>query len=211
MIFTSIVLLSSFCIFQAQAQTSSPSISYPQSGEIAYANYNSSFLPWVSKEDIVPLWIDFADQNGGTYESIGKSSAPEQWDIVAFKFGNPNKPTIMINSYLHGNEQYGYEVLYALAQWLVSDDATAKNILANNYVIFVPVVDYRWARTNYNYQEVTDPFIDIDDNNPAAVDQILFNPEMPKPPSPAIINPNTVRITRIMPIFLMTAPSISSF
>jgi len=73
MIFTSIILLSCFCIFQAQAQTSNSNISYPQSGEIAYANYDSSFMPWVNKEDIVPLWIDFANQNGGTYESIGNS------------------------------------------------------------------------------------------------------------------------------------------
>jgi hypothetical protein len=166
----SVILLSSACIFPVHAQTNSSNISYPKDGEVTYANYNSSFMPWTRKEAIIPLWIDFANENGGTYESIGKSSAPQQWDIVAFKFGNPNKPAIMVNAYLHGNEQYGYEVLYALAKWLVSSDAAAKSILENNYVIFIPVVDYRWARTNYNYQNVPEPYIDVDDNKSSAVD-----------------------------------------
>ncbi|MGD6808885.1 MAG: M14 family zinc carboxypeptidase [Candidatus Bathyarchaeia archaeon] len=168
--FISLAMLSSVCIFPVHAQTSSSSLNYPKDGEITYATYNSSFLPWTNKEDIIPLWIDFANKTGGTYESIGKSSAPQQWDIIAFKFGNPNKPSIMINSYLHGNEQYGYEVLYALANWLVSNDTTAKSILANNYVIFIPVVDYRWARTNFNYQNVADPILDVDDNQVSGVD-----------------------------------------
>lgn len=168
--FISIALLGSVNVTQIQAQTQQPALSYPKNGEIAYANYNSTFMPWTRKEAIVPLWIDFANQHGGTYESIGKSSSPEKWDIVAFKFGNPAKPAIMINAQVHGNEHYGYEVLYALANWLVSDDPTAKSILENNYVILIPVVDYRWARTNYNYQSVPDPYIDVDDNKSSGVD-----------------------------------------
>jgi hypothetical protein len=169
-VFVLLVMLSLFCIFPVQSQTSSLNVSYPNLGEITYANYNSSFMPWTPKEDIVPLWIDLANQTGGTYESIGNSSAAQQWDIVAFKFGNASKPAILVNSYLHGNEQYGYEVLYALANWLVSNDTTAKNILENSYVIFIPVVDYRWARTNYNYQNVSEPYIDVDDNQTSGVD-----------------------------------------
>jgi hypothetical protein len=57
-----------------------------------------------------------------------------------------------------------------LANWLVSSDPTAKNILQNTYVILIPVVDYRWARTNYNYQTVPDPYLDIDDNQSSGVD-----------------------------------------
>jgi predicted deacylase len=57
----------------------------------------------------------------------------------------------MIDAHLHGNEYYGYEVLYSLANWLLtSNDATAKSILSNNYVVMVPCVNYRWGRTNYN-------------------------------------------------------------
>jgi hypothetical protein len=168
--FVSLALLSGVCLFPVQAQTGSVTLSYPKDGEVTYANYNSSFMPWTRKEAIVPLWINFTTENNGTYESIGNSSAPQSWDIVAFKFGNSSKPAIMINSYLHGNEQYSYEVLYALANWLVSNDTTAKSLLENNYFIFVPVVDYRWARTNYNYQNVSEPYIDVDDNQPSGVD-----------------------------------------
>jgi hypothetical protein len=170
LIFVSLVLLSGVCLFSVQAQTEISTLNYPNDGEITYSNYNSSFMPWTRKEAIVPLWINFTTQNNGTYESIGKSSAPQGWDIVAFKFGNQSKPAIMINSYLHGNEQYGYEVLYALANWLVSNDTAANNLLENNYFVFVPVVDYRWARTNYNYQNVSEPYIDVDDNQPSGVD-----------------------------------------
>ncbi len=168
--FISMAFLSSVSLFPIQAQTNNSNVSYPQNGEIAYATYNSSFIPWTRKEAVIPLWIDFANKNGGAYESIGKSSASQQWDIVAFKFGNPDKPALMVTSYLHGNEQYGYEVLYALAQWLVSNDTAAKNILQNNYVILIPVIDYRWARTNFNYQTVTNPSIDVDDNQASGVD-----------------------------------------
>ncbi len=165
-----LMLLCSVNITQTHAQTSSQSFNLPENGEISYANYNSSFMPWTRKEAIVPLWIEFADMHGVKYESIGKSSGPENWDIVAFKFGDPSKSAVMVSAQLHGNEHYGYEVLWALANWLVSSDPTAKNILANTYVVLIPVVDYRWARTNYNYQSVPDPYLDIDDNKPSGVD-----------------------------------------
>ncbi|XHH09260.1 MAG: M14 family zinc carboxypeptidase [Candidatus Bathyarchaeia archaeon] len=150
--FILITLLGLISFSPATAQVAESSLSYPKNGEIAYANTDSLYLPWTRKEAIIPIWIDLANQHGGTYESIGKSSASQNWDIIAFQFGTTNKPGIMITAHLHGNEHYGYEVMYALANWLVSNDTTAKSILENNYVIFVPVVDYRWARTNYNYQ-----------------------------------------------------------
>jgi hypothetical protein len=155
---------------QTHAQSTSTSFNLPRTGDIGYANYNSTFMPWTLKEAIVPLWIEFADQHGISYESIGKSSGPGNWDILAFKFGNPNGSAIMINAHLHGNEQYGYEVLYSLANWLVSSDPTVQNILENTYVILIPIVDYRWARTNYNHQTVPDPYLDIDDNQSSGVD-----------------------------------------
>jgi len=142
---------------------SSGSLSYPQSGDIAYGSTNSAYMPWTLKEDCVPEFIDLANKYGGTYESIGKSSNGE-WDIILFKFGNPNGAPIMIDAQLHGNEFYGYETLYALATWLLtSNDPQAKQILENNYVLMVPVVDYRWGRTNYNspsWMTTNDPSMD---------------------------------------------------
>lgn len=165
--FISMTLLGLIGLAPATAQTPESSLSYPKNGEITYANTDSLYLPWTRKEAIIPIWIDFANQHGGTYESVGKSSAPQNWDIIAFQFGNPNKPAILIAAHLHGNEHYGYEVMYSLANWLVSNDTTAKSILESNNIIFVPVVDYRWARTNYNYQPTG---IDYHDFKPIGVD-----------------------------------------
>jgi predicted deacylase len=107
--------------------------------------------------------MDLANKYGGSYESIGKSSNG-QWDIIMFKFGNPNGAKIMIDAQMHGNEFYGYETLYALTNWLLtSNDPAAKQILQNNYVLIVPVVDYRWARTNYDvpsWMTTNDPGMD---------------------------------------------------
>ena len=73
----------------------------------------------------------------------------------------------MIDSYLHGNEFYGYQVIKSLITWLLtSNDADAKRILQNNYVLVVPVVNYRWGRTNYNtpsWMTTNDPGNDGDD------------------------------------------------
>jgi predicted deacylase len=143
--------------------TSTGSLSYPKAGDIAYGSTTSAYKPWTLKEDCIPEFIALADKYGGSYESIGKSSNG-QWDIIMFKFGNPNGAKIMIDAQLHGNEYYSYETLYALATWLLtSNDAEAKQILENNYVLMVPVVDYRWGRTNYNspsWMTTNDPSMD---------------------------------------------------
>ena len=133
--------------------TSTPpttTLSYPQSGQISYGSTTSAYMPWTRKEACVPAFIALANKYGGTYESIGKSSSGN-WDIIMFKFGNPNGARIMIDSQIHGNEFYGYQALYSLATWLLtSNDPQAKQILQNNYVLMVPVIDYRWGRTNYD-------------------------------------------------------------
>ncbi len=107
--------------------------------------------------------MDLASKYGGSYESIGKSSNGK-WDIIMFKFGNPNGAKIMIDAQMHGNEYYGYETIYALTTWLLtSNDPAAKQILQNNYVLIVPVVDYRWGRTNYDvpsWMTTKDPALD---------------------------------------------------
>jgi len=145
-------------------QPPTTSLSYPSNGQVAYGSTNSAYMPWTRKEACVPAFIDLANRYGGTYESIGKSSGSNNWDIIMFKFGNPNGEPIMIDAQMHGNEFYGYEVLYSLAKWLLtSGDANAQRILQNNYVLMVPVVDYRWGRTNYNspsWMTTNDPSMD---------------------------------------------------
>ena len=135
-------------------QAFSPALSLPSPGQIADGapGYDS----WIDKEDSVQEFISLADQYGGSYESIGKSSSSSwggdpNWDIVLFKFGNPNGGTVMVDAYLHPNEFYGYQVLRAVTTWMLSsNDADAVRIRQNNYVLIVPVVAYRFGRTNYN-------------------------------------------------------------
>ena len=128
-----------------QAQT----LILPTSQQIIYDTSNSQWLPWIRKENVVPDMISIANTYGGTYESIGKNMMG--WDIVLFKFGNPNGARIMIDSYMHGNEYYGYQVLRSVLLWmLTSSDADAIRIRQNNYILVIPVTNYRWARTNYN-------------------------------------------------------------
>ena len=106
-----------------QAQT----LILPTSQQIIYDTSNSQWLPWIRKENVVPDMISIANTYGGTYESIGKNMMG--WDIVLFKFGNPNGGRIMIDSYLHGNEFYGYQVLRSILLWmLTSSDADAVRI-----------------------------------------------------------------------------------
>jgi predicted deacylase len=133
------------------AQASTTTLSYPSTGQISYGSTVSSYMPWMRKEAVIPTFISLANQYGGKYESIGKSSSPYNWDIILFKFGNPSGTPIMIDSYLHGNEFYGSEVLYSLIKWLLtSGDSYAKQILSDNYILVVPIVNYRWGRTNNN-------------------------------------------------------------
>jgi predicted deacylase len=146
-----IVLIATLIAVNIGEPAFAQSLYLPQDGDIDYGGMPSSYLPWVSKEEGLSQFTALANAHGGTYESIGKSSGPNQWDIVLFKFGNPNGGTVLVDSYLHGNEFYGYEVLYSVTNWLLtSNDAEANRILQNNYVLLVPLVNYRWGRTNYN-------------------------------------------------------------
>ena len=151
----------------AQAAAQPTALSYPYSGQIDYGSTSSSYMPWAQKEAAVPAFMSLSNDYGGTYESIGKSSSPNNWDIIMFKLGNPNGGTVMIDSLMHGNEFYTYEVLHSLVSWLLtSGDADAKRILQNNQLLVIPCVDYRWGRTNYNipsWMTADDPAMDGDE------------------------------------------------
>ncbi len=148
-------------------QTFAPPLSYPSPGQITKGTGGDAWNTWDDKEDAIPYFMSLADSYGGSYESIGTSSGNQGWDIVLFKFGNPNGGTVMLDSYMHGNEFYGYQVLKSVITWLVtSNDADATRILQNNYILVAPVVNYRWGRTNYNipsWMSTNDPGNDGDD------------------------------------------------
>jgi predicted deacylase len=160
-----VLVFISFSSFQQAVQAADfPALLYPSRGQIAYGSTSSRYMPWTRKEAIVPAFMSLADRYGGTYESIGTGSSSYGWDIILFKFGNPNGGPIMIDCFIHGNEFYTYEVIYSLMNWLLtSGDADAERILENNYVLVVPVVNYRWGRTNYNspsWMTARDPSMD---------------------------------------------------
>jgi len=164
---TVILTLSLIMLVSFTSSAYAAALSYPGRGQIADGSGGSLWNAWDPKEEAVPYFISLADNYGGSYESIGKSSGNNDWDIVLFKFGNPNGGKVMIDSYLHGNEFYGYQVLKSVITWLVkSNDADARRILENNYILVVPVANYRWGRTNYNvpsWMSANDPANDGDD------------------------------------------------
>ena len=130
-----LILIANFAIIN---YTSAETLSLPKNGDIYHRS--DEWGPFDRKDSVVQMWIDLADNNGGTYESIGKSSTgelnSEQWDIVLFKFGNPNGGKVMVDAHLHGNEYYGHEVLYNMLVWvLTSNDDYANRILENNRTI----------------------------------------------------------------------------
>ena len=141
-------------------QVIAPTLILPDYGDIAQSS--GEWGPWDRKDQVVQKWIALADSHGGSYESIGKSSSNyddrhssgyqgnSNWDIVLFKFGNPNGGRVMIDAHLHGNEYYGHEVLYNFMYWvLTSNDPYATRIMQNNYLLIVPCANYRFGRTNF--------------------------------------------------------------
>lgn len=82
-----------------------------------------------------------------SYVSIGKSVL--EYDIWLFRFGNPNGSAVLWDGQMHGNEDYGSEILLLIAQWLFSGDSAAQRILENNYILMIPVVNIDvWGRYN---------------------------------------------------------------
>jgi predicted deacylase len=121
----------------------------PKSGDISQGSSAAPWQPWDRKDGIVQQWITLSNSYSGSYESIGKNM--KGWDIVLFKFGNPNGGKIFIDSHLHGNEQYGHQLLISIIKWVLSSsDPNAIRIRERNQILVVPCINYRWARTNYN-------------------------------------------------------------
>ena len=113
---TSLVLLSLLSMLLISSVLIKPTyaaLSYPRLGQITKGSGGALWNAWNDKEEAVPYFIGLADSYGGSYESIGKSSGNKGWDIVLFKFGNPNggtdgsgKPGILkrkLNGYFNFN------------------------------------------------------------------------------------------------------------
>ena len=112
-------------------------------------SYGDVWDPFHSKEQMLNMWKSFADTHQIPYRSVGKTY--EGNDILMFKLGNPNGGRVLWDAYLHGNEDYGAEILYMLLEWLFSGDPRAERILERNHILFIPVVNVdarHWAGTH---------------------------------------------------------------
>lgn len=94
-----------------------------------------------------------------SYASLGKTENGK--DIWIFRIGNPNGKAIMWDAQLHGGEDMGSQIMFLMAKWLLeSNEKTAISILANNYILFVPVIDVDTAvRTNANHVNLNRNFV----------------------------------------------------
>ena len=107
--------------------------------------------PFHAKSTLIQMFKTLCDKykSIASYESVGKDSGGV--DIWLFKIGNPNGGRVLWDGALHGNEDFGSEVIYLLTKWLLeSKDASAQKILSENLVLFMPIISSRWDRSNYN-------------------------------------------------------------
>jgi hypothetical protein len=113
--------------------------------------------PFHSKSEIISMFKSMFDSAKATgikcdYRSLGKDSCGN--DIWLFTIGTDRVGNrILWDGALHGNEDYGTEVIYMLAQWLLqggSHENYRDRILRRNYVMFIPSVLSKFYRCNGN-------------------------------------------------------------
>jgi hypothetical protein len=106
--------------------------------------------------ELITMFKTLYDKYPGyaSYEPVGKTY--EGRDIVLFKIGNPNGGKVLWDGAVHGWEDAGSEVEYLIAKWLLENgttgiDPTAKKIIEQNLILFVPVVNMdSYERQNRN-------------------------------------------------------------
>lgn len=109
-----------------------------------------------SKEEHINMMKTLCDRYPEycSYESLGKaldSNEELDWDVWLFKIGNPNGGKVLVDGQIHGNEDWGSEVIYRFATWVLeSGESRAKAILKGNYLLFVPVITHSYDRSNPN-------------------------------------------------------------
>jgi hypothetical protein len=115
------------------------------------ASVTSEWSPFHTKSTLIQMFKTLCDKypSVASYESLGKDSGGvTMW---LFKIGNPKGGRVLWDGAIHGNEDFGSETIYLLAQWLLeSKDTAAKTILSHNYVLLMPIIDSRWDRSNYD-------------------------------------------------------------
>jgi Zinc carboxypeptidase len=106
------------------------------------------FDPFHTKEEKITMWKDLWDNHpDAEYVSVGKTY--DGTDIWLFVAGDLNKPRLLWDGELHGNEDKGSELLYLMATWLLeSNDVAATKILEETCIMFIPVVNSNDARGN---------------------------------------------------------------
>src|SRR3990172_7282311 len=113
----------------------------------------SIYDPWHSKPDMINNFKTLCESHPtqSSFRSVGKSY--QENDIWLFMFGNSSGGVVLWDGQMHGNEDYGSEILWLIAQWLFSEDSRAQSILQNNCVLMIPVVNIDvWGR--YNARDV---------------------------------------------------------
>lgn len=103
--------------------------------------YCDVYDPWHTKDWFINNFKSLCNSHPtkASYQSVGESCLGN--DIWIFKFGNPSGGVVLWDGQLHGNEDYGSEILWLMAQWLFSGDSEAQNILQRNYVLMIPTVN----------------------------------------------------------------------
>lgn len=85
-----------------------------------------------------------------SYITIGYS--PRGTPVLMFRFGNGAATGVVLwDAQMHGTEDTGSETSYLFCVWLFSGDTRAKYILANNYILVIPVVNNLYTRVNENH------------------------------------------------------------
>jgi len=117
-------------------------------------NADQNINTFREKDELIQKFIGMCQKypEYASYESIGKTY--EGRDIWIFKIGNPHGGRVMWDGSMHGWEDMGSELIYLFLEWLLeSNEIAAKQILKNNYVLFVPIINMdSYERQNKNFK-----------------------------------------------------------
>jgi nitrous oxidase accessory protein len=107
------------------------------------------------KNELIAMFKRLIDAHPAHASYVSVGTTYERQDIWLFRIGNPDGGRVLWDGALHGWEDMGSEVIYLLAEWLLtSNEDTAKEILERNYVLFIPVVNMdSYERQNRNFED----------------------------------------------------------
>jgi hypothetical protein len=137
-------------------------ISLPMLVTNVEASVRSVDRPYTSRSTMMQQWFTLESQHPTliTHEKIGESVQGN--DLYIFRIGNPSGGAVMWDGSTHGCEDTGTEASYWFTKWLVeSSSQRAKNILAGNYWLVIPYVNYDRAdgRTNMHGVDLNRNFV----------------------------------------------------